>query len=259
MIRSVYSGEVIKKRSGVFSPHGYGRVLQKNIEIFKGVDVTLTFNHTDGLELFGVCLGFHKGVVNVVFENVHFNWTFNRLRKFWLRFSFLIEGIFVFLLRKRILWRKLFFISDEFLKEIFFKKRAVISLSSFFAILVIKFSLVYFGKQESFKSAHILFSFFFLYFFQLFFKVTQFSFHNGVPMIFDGVVCSSLDELGQNGPFVSVQFVQEKKNPLFLFSPGVFYYAGIEVVVPPFPALFALSIFHERGNNGPFGGAVLVD
>lgn len=78
-------------------------------------------------------------------------------------------------------------------------------------------------------------------------------------MILDGVVGPSLDELSEYGPFVAVEFVEEKEDPLLLLRPGVFDYGGVEMVVPSFATLLALPVLHEGSYHGPLGRAVLFD
>ena len=62
--------------------------------------------------------------------------------------------------------------------------------------------------------------------------------HAGVPVVLDGVVCPSLQDVGDVGPFVGLVPIQYEQNPLFLTWPlWTFLNHGIQMVVPSLTAL----------------------
>jgi hypothetical protein len=63
--------------------------------------------------------------------------------------------------------------------------------------------------------------------------------HGGIPVIFDGVIGSALELPGEVGPLIAEIFVEEKEEPLLVDAPFLLIYIGVEMVVPPFSALFA--------------------
>ena len=58
-------------------------------------------------------------------------------------------------------------------------------------------------------------------------------------MVFDGVVSAALEKFGNFSPAVAQESVGKEEHPLFVFTPVLFFYVWVEMVVPTFPALFA--------------------
>lgn len=93
---------------------------------------------------------------------------------------------------------------------------------------------------------------------ELFFEVGQFFTHTWVPVILDGVVCTSVQNLSNISPRVPVLSVANVKNPLLFFAPGVFLYHRIQMVVPALTTLLSGTIIKMRGNLGPFLSAFFL-
>ena len=72
--------------------------------------------------------------------------------------------------------------------------------------------------------------------------VVELPLHGTVPVVLDGVVRATFQDLGDLGPFVFELAVHHEQNPLFLFAPTAFLNLGIQVVVPPFTALLAYAL-----------------
>lgn len=60
-------------------------------------------------------------------------------------------------------------------------------------------------------------------------------------MVFDSVVCPTFKNLGNFGPFVAISQVLKEKDPFFLMRPTDRFDFRIQMIVPPFPTLFANS------------------
>ena len=60
-------------------------------------------------------------------------------------------------------------------------------------------------------------------------------------MVLDGVVGATLEHLGDLGPLVVDDAVHEEEDPLLLLAPVDLLDAWVEMVVPPFTALFSDS------------------
>ena len=85
-------------------------------------------------------------------------------------------------------------------------------------------------------------------------------------MIFDGIVGSSGQKLGNHGPFVSkpkfsldLLFVRLDDDPIFLLRPTFLADVGVEMVVPPLSALLADPSGKVLGDEAPILGSVCLD
>jgi len=94
---------------------------------------------------------------------------------------------------------------------------------------------------------------------------SQFSFYGGVPVVFDGIVGASREELSYHGPFVSISklgsfllLVSINDDLIFFFGPFVFADIGVQVVVPSLPALFSDPSRELLCNKTPVFGPVLM-
>lgn len=67
-------------------------------------------------------------------------------------------------------------------------------------------------------------------------------FHARVPMVFDGVISATFQNIGNISPLVGLISIQKIKNPFFLGGPlSVSLDHGIQMIVPSLPALFTDS------------------
>lgn len=78
-------------------------------------------------------------------------------------------------------------------------------------------------------------------------------------MIFDCVVCSTIQNFGDLGPLVTDLTMADEKDPLLVLGPGVLFNFGVQVVVPSLTALLADSSLEVGSDLGPFLGALLLD
>lgn len=95
--------------------------------------------------------------------------------------------------------------------------------------------------------------------FQLRLEGDELALHVAVPVVFNIVVCPALEVLADNGPLVAVYSVEEVEYPLLGDGPLGLDDVGVEVVVPPLPALFAYSPLEVVGYVGPLPGSELGD
>lgn len=70
-------------------------------------------------------------------------------------------------------------------------------------------------------------------------------------MILDPVVSSSRQILGNDGPFVSKEKMSTHKDLVLKLAPLILFDVWIEMIVPPFPALFAFSVVKVLRHLGP--------
>ena len=84
------------------------------------------------------------------------------------------------------------------------------------------------------------------------FHLNMFTLHWWVPMILDGVVCPPFDLGSHFCPFVWHLSVKEDQGPLFFFSPFSLFNHRVQMVMPPFPTLFASSTLHFWSHLSPF-------
>ena len=84
--------------------------------------------------------------------------------------------------------------------------------------------------------------------------------HARVPVVLDGVVSATLEEIGDVSPLVRLISVQQVKDPLLLSRPGgVPLDHWVEMVVPSFTALLADSSREMVGDLSPLLRTVEVD
>ena len=78
-------------------------------------------------------------------------------------------------------------------------------------------------------------------------------------MILDPIVSSSRQILGNNGPFVSKKKMRTHENLVLKLAPLFLFDVWVEMIVPPFPALFAFSVVEVLRHLGPSSGSILRD
>lgn len=76
-------------------------------------------------------------------------------------------------------------------------------------------------------------------------------------MIFYRVVSATFQVFGDIGPPIFELTVLKEKDPLLLIGPVDFLDLGIQMVVPPFPALLTLATRQLRCDSCPALGAML--
>ena len=76
-------------------------------------------------------------------------------------------------------------------------------------------------------------------------------------MVFDRVVSATFQVFGDIGPPIFELAVLKEKDPLLLVGPVDFFDLGIQMVMPPFPALLALTTRQLRCNRRPALGSML--
>ena len=91
------------------------------------------------------------------------------------------------------------------------------------------------------------------------FHIWQLAFHRRVPVILDGVVCAAFQHLCDLGPLVVHNAVHEEKDPLLFFAPVDFLDSRVQMIVPPFSALFADSAVQVLRDEGPLLGTICHD
>lgn len=83
--------------------------------------------------------------------------------------------------------------------------------------------------------------------------------HGGVPVIFDRVIGSALQGLGNDGPLVLQTVVLNKKSELFILAPVHLLDEGVQVVVPPLSALLSNATRNLLRNSCPLLSSVVHD
>ena len=91
------------------------------------------------------------------------------------------------------------------------------------------------------------------------FKIANFLFHARIPVVFDSVVSSSLDNGCHICPVVTNCLVEKIQGPFVICGPFGFVDFWIQMVVPSFAALFTDSTRDEAGYTRPFGWPILVN
>lgn len=66
----------------------------------------------------------------------------------------------------------------------------------------------------------------------------------GDPVVFDRVVAAADKNVGDLGPAIVNGFLEDKKDPVFFDAPRTFLAQGVQLVVPPFTALFTRPLKH---------------
>ena len=87
----------------------------------------------------------------------------------------------------------------------------------------------------------------------------ELAFNRAVPMVFDRIVGSSGQKLANQSPSVAKSCVSVDYGLVFLLSPPLLLYIGVEVVVVAFAALFANPAREVFGYCGPILGPVFAD
>ena len=77
----------------------------------------------------------------------------------------------------------------------------------------------------------------------------EFAFDGGVEVVLDAVVRSARKELGDLGPPGREASVAFEEHHVFLEGPLVFVDFRVQVVVPPFATLLALSVGKEGSDD----------
>ncbi len=75
-------------------------------------------------------------------------------------------------------------------------------------------------------------------------------------MIFDVIISSPVQKLGNLRPLVPVLQVKLEDFVVFIFAPAVFLYVWIQVVMPPLAALLSDSTFQVVSDLTPILSAV---
>jgi hypothetical protein len=78
-------------------------------------------------------------------------------------------------------------------------------------------------------------------------------------VVLDGVVGSAGEHLGHFCPLIAVGGVREEEHPFLVGHPLDLEDAGVEVVVPPLPALLPQPSLHELRDERPPLRSVLLD
>lgn len=139
----------------------------------------------------------------------------------------------------------------EIIKQIFLEKIIVVFLPSFFAGVVVKVARVDLLQKKSLEalSGRALGRF------EFSLINVQLPLHDGIPVVLDCVVSPPSNQLCEHCPFISVEFMQKKEDPLFLLAPVLLGDGRVQMVEPSLPALLSLSPGYSLGDLGPLGGA----
>ena len=81
--------------------------------------------------------------------------------------------------------------------------------------------------------------------------VGQLALHAGVPVVLNGIVCSSLENFGDLSPLIVDDSVHQEQNPLLLLAPVNLLDHGVQVVVPALAALLTDAIGKVLSDKGP--------
>lgn len=94
---------------------------------------------------------------------------------------------------------------------------------------------------------------------ELFFEVGSLFAHARVPVIFNGVVSPSFN-IGSNiCPRIFLFSVKHVEDPFFFLAPLILLDYWVQMIVPPFTALFADSTLELVGDVSPFLGTFGLD
>lgn len=75
-------------------------------------------------------------------------------------------------------------------------------------------------------------------------------------MIFDVIICSTIQKLGNFRPLVAVLQVKLQNFVVFILAPAIFLYIRVQVVVPSLAALLSDSTFQVVSDLTPILSAV---
>ena len=84
------------------------------------------------------------------------------------------------------------------------------------------------------------------------------SFHGGIPMVLDGIVCSSGNQFGNLCPLVAPLPVGIVYDAVFFVGPRRLLDVGVEMVVPTLTTLLSDPTFQMLGNQGPALGTIFA-
>lgn len=70
-------------------------------------------------------------------------------------------------------------------------------------------------------------------------------------MVLYGVICTTVEHLGNICPFVSHAGVIEEENPFFFITPGNLLYLRIQMIMPSLTALLTNSSWQMFSNLSP--------
>ena len=82
--------------------------------------------------------------------------------------------------------------------------------------------------------------------------------HTGVPVVLDGVLGATLENLGDFSPLVSMVFLENVQDKVLLEAPFGLFNLWVKVVVPSLPALFADLSGQVLGDGAPVAGALFL-
>ena len=83
--------------------------------------------------------------------------------------------------------------------------------------------------------------------------------HGAIPVIFYGVISSSLKDFGNLSPLILDFSLEEEEDPFFDFGPLGSLVFWIQMVMPPLPAMLPLSPWQIVSNQCPFLSTDLLD
>lgn len=139
----------------------------------------------------------------------------------------------------------------EIIKQIFLEKIIVVFLPSFFAGVIVKVASADLLQKKSLESlsGQVLSRFEFPLI------NVQLPLHYGIPVVLNSVVSPPSNQLCEHCPFISVELMQKKEDPLLLLTPVLLGDGRVQMVEPSLPALLSLSPGNSLGDLGPLGGA----
>jgi len=82
--------------------------------------------------------------------------------------------------------------------------------------------------------------------------IAQLAFHGTIPVVLDGIICSSLEDLGNLSPLVLELAMHHEEYPFFFFAPPTFFYFGVQVVMPSLATLLPNARGKIFRYHGPF-------
>jgi hypothetical protein len=88
--------------------------------------------------------------------------------------------------------------------------------------------------------------------------IFQLLLHAAVPVVLYGVVSAAFQHLCNLSPSILDLAVHEEEDPLFFLGPLLFFDLGVQMVVPSFSALLALSLREVLADHCPLLGTNLL-
>ena len=83
-------------------------------------------------------------------------------------------------------------------------------------------------------------------------RLGPFSIHQGIPTIFDSVFWSPRQQFGDFTPTIPNFTLRFQQDYVFFVGPRMFFYAGIQMILPSFAALFTFAPRHMQSDDRPF-------